>query len=827
MLRVVARHGRHEDGLVHQLVVIIAVSVLSGILIAGLALPYVALVNKGADTGAAAVRHIPLRLHFGALNEKTVVLDSKGNRLASFYDENRKYVSLSKIAMNMQHAIIAIEDSRFYDHGAIDLQGTLRAFIVNQANAGVVQGGSSITQQLVKLTRLENATNAKQTAAAQDETVARKFEELRYAVWVERHLTKKQILEHYLNAAYYGDGAYGIEAAAHHYFSVSAARLSLPQSAMLAGLVRNPSGYNPTIDRHAAHNRRNTVIGRMLELHVINTREANAARRSPLGLHMSYVANGCVNTSAPWFCDYLLNYLLQDRDLGRTAEERRHMIYAGGLTIKSTIDLRFQRAADDSVTSKVYPKDRAIGGLAMVEPGTGYVRALSQSRPMGNNKKRGQTFLNYVVPDRYGDSRGFQPGSTFKAFVLAQAIKDHIPLNTTINAPPSITVNLGDYQICGGQNYPSTATHTFTNSTESGNMTLYTGTQLSVNTFYVQLEKLTGLCGPWHLAKQMGVELTNPNGANGTMVPSFTLGVADVSPLEMAEAYATFPARGMHCDSTPILEIRDRNGDVLPTSGTRCQRILKPAYADAINDILRGVQEGNGFGASAGLALGQPSAGKTGTSQDGHSVWFIGYTPTLTTAAMLAGANSQGSPIGLDYQTIGGINIGFVHGSSTAGPIWYGAMSKLTKWLPDKDFVVPDPTIVKGQTVPIPSYYGYNPDTAAQALSKLGFKPQIASSVYSSAPYGTVAYTSPSGEGVSGAPVSIYISSGPPPVVKPPPSSPPGGGNPGGGGPGGGGPTGGGPGGGGPTSTPPVGGGPAPGGGTPSGGGTSPGTAGP
>jgi membrane peptidoglycan carboxypeptidase len=781
MLRL-ARPARREGGVVHQIAVIAGVSALSGVLIAGLALPWLALAKQGAEQSADAVKNFPLKLTFKALNERTKVLDSRGHRIATFYDENRKYVPLDKISVDMQHAIVAIEDSRFYEHGAIDIKGTIRAMIVNSTNSGVVQGGSSITQQLVKLTRIENAATAAAKKAASADTFARKFQELRYAVWVEDHLTKDQILEHYLNIAYFGDGAYGIEAAAHHYFSTTASQLDLGQSALLAGIVKNPSGYNPTMFPGAARNRRDTVIDRMLETHVITTAQARDAKKPPITgkdgiLKLQDLPNGCVNSDAPWFCDYLLSYLKADPDLGKTEDDRVHEIYGGGLTIKTTLDMRDQHAADRSVEAHVYPNDHAIGGLAFVEPGTGYVRALAQSKPMGSNKKKGETYLNYVVPEKYGDSRGFQPGSTFKVFVLAAALKDQVPLNTVINSPRTMHIPENSYKTCGGQYYPSSQFWDVSSSTSVGPMDLYSGTRLSVNTFYAQLEQITGLCKPWKLAKRMGIDLENPGKFR---VPSFTLGVTDVSPLEMAEAYATFAARGMHCDSTPVLEIRDRTGQVLPTTPTKCNRVLKKAQADAINDVLRGVIENGGFASEQYLGSTHQAAGKTGTVQDVKAVWFIGYTPNLAAAAMIAGANKVGHPVTLNGQYVHGAYISGACGSCTAAPMWGDAMRDIINWLPSASFHAPNPQVVQGQSVDIPSVYGYTAADASRILSDLGFNVLIAdTTVPSSAPYGTVAYSSPSGQGVSGQVIYLYLSNG---QALPPPTPPGGGGNGGGGG---------------------------------------------
>ncbi len=763
MLRL-TRSARDEGGWARQLLMFAVVSVVSGVLLAGMAVPWVGLLSKGAENSAEAVQQFPLALKFKPLSERTRVLASDGTPLAVFYDENRLYVPLDKIDPKMQQAIIAIEDDRFYEHGALDVQGTLRALFVNQASSGVVQGGSSITQQLVKLTLLENARSAAARAQATERSYARKLEELRYAVWVEDHLTKDQILEHYLNAAYFGDGAYGVQAAAHHYFSTDAADLTLRQAALLAGVVKNPTSYDPTNYEESARARRNVVLERMHELHLVGKKDARQAEKKPLGLDVTSKSNGCVDSVAPFFCDYLQQYLLASPSMGSTIEERRRRIYGGGLTITSTLDLRFQKAADDSVQQHVYATDRAIGGLAMVEPGTGYVRALSQSRPMGRSKKKGQTFLNYVVPDRYGDSAGFQPGSTFKAFILTQAIKDGIPLRTKINSPPELTVQQKDFTVCGGKHYPIDAPYKVSNSTSSGIMDLYTGTQQSVNTFYIQLEQLTGLCGPWRLAIKMGVDLEHP-GTN--MVPALTFGFVDVSPLEMAEAYATFPARGIHCDSSPVLEVHDRNGATIPTPKPHCNRIMKPGEADGVNDILAGVQQPGGFGYEVGISLNQPSAAKTGTVAPAKSVWFIGYTPTLTAAAMIAGAKYNGKPRNLENQIIGGVNVGEVHGSSTAGPMWFDAMKIIQQWLPNKHFVAPEPSIVEGLTVPIPSLSGESPATAAQELTLLGFKPRFASSINSNAPYGTVASTLPEFAAARGETVFIYTSNGVPPTTAP------------------------------------------------------------
>ena len=769
--------------------VMVAVSAVMGVLAAGLAIPFAGVAGLGARSAAEQMDNLPADLTAEPLAERTRLLARDGSVLATFYDENRVNVPLEDVADIMKKAIIAIEDYRYYDHGALDLKGTLRAFITNQTSNGVVQGGSSITQQMVKLTLVNQADTAEEMAAATADTYERKLNELRYAIAFEEKYSKDWILERYLNIAYFGDGAYGIEAAARHYFSKPASRLKLREAALLAGLVKNPTGYDPTNDADEARERRDLVLARMAELNVISDSEKTAATRKRLGLALTPARNGCVSSIAPFFCDYVREWLLTDPDLGRTVEAREERLTTGGLTIKTTIDPRFQRAADASVRDHVYPTDQAIGGLAMVQPGTGEVRALSQSRPMGKNKRQGQTFLNYVVPPEYGDANGFQAGSTFKAFVLAAAIRQGISLSTQISSPQSVSLPVSQFRRCDGP-IRSSDVWSPQNSTGAGTFDLYSGTQQSVNTFFAQLEMRTGLCAPVRLARNMGVTVPEEQ-----VYPPFTLGVSNTNPLTMAEAYATFAARGLHCDARPVTEIRDGDGEVLKTYDKSCQQVLPNDVADAVNDILRGVQEPGGFGHSAGLALGQPSAGKTGTINDNMAVWFIGYTPNLATASMIAGANRVGEWVTLNGQTVGGTYISEAFGSTNAGPMWGDAMHVIEKWLPNRNFTRPDPRTIEGQLVTIPSVYGYSPEDAARVLRRAGLNPVIGPMTDSANAYGTVAFLDP-GSGTeigSGSTVTIYISDGTPyvppepepapaPEPKPEPKPSPGDGGGGGGG---------------------------------------------
>lgn len=756
--------------------IMVAVAAVMGVLTAGLVIPLAGLASVGAQSVAEGLDALATDLEPGDLPQRTQILDSQGTVIATLYDENRVTVSLDKIAKPMRQAILSIEDDRFYKHGAIDVKGTMRALVTNQTNGGMVQGGSSITQQLVKLTLQNQAResgDAEALKAASEDTYGRKLRELGYAIALEKKHSKDWILERYLNTAFFGAGAHGIQAAARRYFSKNASALNFREAATLAGLVKSPNAYNPIDNPDRAKTRRNVVLDRMASLNVITSAQSTKLKARPLGLKVTRTANGCTESRAPFFCDYVLNYLEADTSLGKTVEDRVRLLRTGGLTINTTVDLQMQDSADAAVRANVFPTDQAIGGLAMVQPGTGEVRALAQSRPMGDDVKAGQTYLNYVVNQKYGDSAGFSGGSTFKAFTLAAAISQGISLTTTIDAPKTLTINMNKFKNCNDESF--VGTWTLRNSTTSGQKNLYTGTRESVNTFYAKLLAMTGVCEPFKLAKSMGVNLDNPHGdARGLgaeLIPSFTLGSPDTSPLEMAEAYATFAARGKHCDSRPVNLITDSQGKAVKKYKPKCSQVMGSAVADAVNDVLAGVQSPGGFGAR--FALGGDSAAKTGTAQNTQSVWYVGYTPQLATASMIAGANSQGQPISLVGQTIGGLyrSSAAASGSGFAGPMWYAAMSPIGSRITQDSFVAPSGSSIQGVLAEVPTTTGMTKEEAIATLEDAGFQVQESGRYNSSVERGLIAGSRPGGGATlsSGDTVQIYTSTGyvPPPKSKP------------------------------------------------------------
>jgi membrane peptidoglycan carboxypeptidase len=744
---------------------LLAVSVVSGILMAGMLLPFVGGLGLAARTASNDFT-VPAILKRPPLPQVSKVVTANGKPLATFYDQDRTNVPLSSIPLIMQQALIDTEDVRFYEHQGLDLKGTLRALFHNGSSGGVSQGGSTLTQQYVKNVLLENAHTKQQRAAAIADTLARKINEARYAINLEHTLTKQQILNDYFNIAYFGDGAYGIGAAAKHYFNEPVTKLTLVQSALLAGLVQSPEAYNPRYYPTLARERRDTVLGQMLKYGSIDQTQYDAAIAKPIQLNLHSQGNDCVASHYAYFCDYVKHVFETTPGLSLS------MLRRGGLTVTTTLSPKVQRAAIRGVHSYVHAHEpsKAASAEAVVQPGTGEVKAIAVSTKYGNNPKKGENSIDYAVDTKYGGSRfGFQAGSTFKLFVLAAALKEGIPLSTRIQAPASMTVT--GYTNCAGDNVGSFPVHNAGDS-EAGNFNLETGTWFSVNTFYAQLEQRTGLCEPVKLAEAMGMQPAQ--GGKIHQYPSFVLGSADgFTPLDLAGAYATMAAHGKYCKPIVITKITDRQGTSYPVPKPHCTQVVPETLANTVTSILTGVLTKPLATGTADALYGRPAAAKTGTVDNYEGSWFAGYTPQLA-AAVWAGIPAKPHE-SLGYKVIGGRSYGAVFGATLAGKIWQSTMNAALLGAPVEQFTGPSTYYTLGTNKTVPSVVGQSPANAEAALRQLGFSPQIEpGSVASSEPAGTVARTDPSSgaSASTGAVVRIFISNGHPAPVAPP-STPP------------------------------------------------------
>jgi membrane peptidoglycan carboxypeptidase len=767
-----------DSGFITRLVLFLVVSVLSGVLVAGLVLPVLGSAGLVARKSADGFEDLPAELEIPPLPERSRILASDGSLIANFYYENRISVPLSHVSPLMRQAVVAIEDSRFYKHGGIDLRGTVRAFVNNQAGDDV-QGGSTLTQQYVKQVLLERAQNIQdpkkrlaEQKAATEQSYSRKLRELRYAVALEEKYSKEQILERYLNIAYFGSGAYGVEAASRHYFSKSASELTLPQASLLAGIVQQPSAFDPLKHPDAALTRRNIVLARMAEVGLPRPPDVAAATATKLGIDLpKNIGNGCNDSRIPFFCDFVLKTILNDKTFGATREDRTRLLLRGGLTITTTVDRKVQAAAQKAVMNYVHPRDKVASAVVTVQPGTGDIKAMAVSRGYGDGK--GEIKFNPATDRAYGGSNGFQAGSTFKVFVAAAALEKGYPFNYPIRSP--YRKEIGPVQTCAGLDYaqwdPANES-----SSENGTYTLQTGIADSVNTYFAQLEEKIGVCRPAQIARLLGVKTADNKAL--AQIKSFTLGTNLVSPLSMAEAYATFAARGEHCNAVAISGIVDSAGKNLPVPSANCEQAIEEKVADGMNQLLQGVMQ---FGTGARVALGRPSAGKTGTTDSRYNVWFIGYTPELATAVWAGNPSPPSGGYPLVNRLIGGRYYGNVCGGCLPGPIWRQTMTDALDGTPASTFATAPSDVVNGAPKPVPSVTGMAVKNAKATLRAAGFAPIVAKNrvFVDNAPIGTVAYTSPGpgGSAYQGQTVTVYVSAGP--RSQPNPTDQPGGpGNP-------------------------------------------------
>jgi membrane peptidoglycan carboxypeptidase len=774
----------------------LVVSVVAGALVAGLLVPAVAAAGGATRGSVDWFNSITTNLPDTRLQQTSQLLAADGSVIARFSDENRTEAPLGKISKNMQNAIIAIEDARFRDHGGVDPVGLLRAFASNEFGNGTeVQGASTLTQQYIKNLFLEQAV-AKGDKQAQAQAVARdpkrKLLEIRAAIDLEKVLTKDQILERYLNIAYFGNGAYGIQAAAERYFSVSAAKLTIPQAALLAGMVQSPTLYNPLssnrVRKKAALERRNTVLDRMHELGLMSARRWLAFRAGKIALKPRAQQTGCIvaTHSLAYFCEYVRTMIAngseQFKVLGATQKDRMNALNRGGLKIYTTIDLKVQDAAVAALTKRVPigDKSKAASAAVTIEPGTGRVLAMTQNKKYGTKANDpSSTTINYSVDTKYNGSSGMQTGSTFKPFTLAAYLKDGNGLRDTVDASVE-TRPFSDFRSCGTQRAKG-GTYSFKNSESNikSRISVLDATAESVNTAFVAIETKVPLCDITKTAESIGVHLAapakdcteQPTTQLPTCVPSLTLGPLSISPLTMAAAYAAFAANGTYCPGWPLAKILGPDGKQIQVNKPDCNENALPA--DVAHGVTYALKQVLTRGTARGVWSGTGNiAGKTGTTDASRDTWFVGYTKQRATAVWVGDSvevfqhkRKNGRTTlrqSLNGRVIGGHHYGHVFGATIAAPIWADIMRTAIRGTDTGDWDNPPSSMLAGQGVPVPDVRGRSIGEATGILSGAGFDVRIGRPVDSPYPLGSVGSTSPSG-GDSASPgetVIVYPSTG-------------------------------------------------------------------
>jgi membrane peptidoglycan carboxypeptidase len=641
-------------------------ALLAGVVVAVAALPATLLGGLAAKSASDGFQSLPADLQTPVPAQTTYVYASDGTSLiTAFYEENRRDVTLDQISKVMQQAMVAAEDTRFYQHGGVDLKAVLRAFVSN-SSGGSQQGASTLTMQYARnVLKSDPNLTAQQRADATVDTPGRKVQEMRYAVALEQKLSKDEILNRYLNIAYFGDGAYGIEAAAQTYFGVPAGQLTLPQAALIAGLVQSPDAYNPVSgDKKAAMNRRTYVLGAMVKMGVITQQAADAADKTPIGLNPRQQPNDCAAVSDAhndwgFFCDYFRQWWDAQPQFGATVADREQNLKDGGYTIVTSIDPKIQASAlANSLSVYGYNNARSLP-LAVVQPGTGKVLALAVNRHYSlaanpGGKKYPNT-VNQLIAGG-GSVQGYQAGSTFKMFTMLAALQSGMTLDTLFDAPAKFETKYPDRAAgnCNGHWCPGNDNPSWMD----GPKTMWNGFGRSVNTYFVWLEQQIGPDKAVAMAQKLGItfraKVDQNQAAKASSWGSFTLGVADTTPLDLANAYATVAAGGVYCSPLPVNSISDSGGRAVKVA-PNCKQVLDPDIAAAATDAARcppGDQSAygkcdGGTATMVGSMMGnRPVAGKTGSSESNSTETFVGFTPQIAAAGTAVDADDPNDHVG-------------------------------------------------------------------------------------------------------------------------------------------------------------------------------------
>ena len=705
-----------------RVALLIRAGLIAGLVIAGLSYPFTALAGRGVKAGAEALEGMPEQLTETPPAQTTHVYAADGKTLLTlFYEEHRKHVSLADMSPHVIKAIVASEDARFYEHNGVDAKGVARAFVANQKAGGVSQGASTLTMQYVRMALRDSARTPREALEATEQTATRKLREMRLAIEVEHRLSKDEILERYLNAAYYGHRAYGIYAASQVFFSKSPRDLTLTEAALLAGLVKAPSAYDPaTKDQKAALDRRNYVIDQMREMKAITADQAATARRTKIKLKLYAPPNDCVSIAArhnDWgfFCDYFKSWWREQPAFGRNPREREENLRRGGYRVVTSIDPEIQRYAMKHILDKEGRGSSIAHGQVVVQPGSGRLLSMAVNRRYsldqeqnGDHSDRSLDDVKGNYPNTVnpllggGDMAGYQAGSTFKIFTMLAALEAGMPLSTSFYSPQryvSRYITAPGPATCGVNWCPKNSSPSMT-----GRQNMWSGFGKSVNTYFVQLEERVGAEKAVQMAERLGLRwrtavdkrLARKDNASGW--GAFTLGVSDATPVEMANVFATLAAEGRHCQPLPVISIRNPDGTHALHQGRlvaapRCDQALKVNVARAATDAARCV---TGYGAARGgcggsgtsamvyATLGRPVAGKSGTTDGNKTAWFSGYTPQLAAAAFVADPDNPEHLVGTGRSTMSKYTVAQTLRDALQG-------------LPEKDFEPPSDKFVWGE----------------------------------------------------------------------------------------------------------------------------------
>lgn len=660
------------------------------------------------NTWAAIPSDVPSDL---PLSQHSVMVDVNGKPFAQFFSENRVPVTAAQIPDSVRDALIATEDSRFYQHHGVDVQGTVRA-LLSTVRGGGTQGGSGITQQYVKNLLIANATTDEQVAAATEQTIGRKITEAKAAIELEKRMPKDQILTGYLNTVYFGDGAYGIGAAARHYFNKTPDQLTVPEAATLIGIINSPTAYNPVDHPEASRERRNHVLARMESEGYVSAADAAKWEKQRIKLRVTETANGCSKSKYPFYCAWVRQTLAENPAFGKTAAERQLRLYRGGMTIRTALNPKVQNVANKVAREALDPRGGPATAIAVVQPGTGRVAAIATNKAYGTKSKGKTEILLPVVP-------AFQQGSTFKPYTAVTALE--------AGYNPTFSLYAQDSFSPVGRNSPDGG---FRNAGDGpgGEFDMAGALRRSVNTWFVQMEDKVGVREVARTASKMGLTSLPLTGDRAITEKdaSLTLGSYEVSVVQVANTYATIAAHGVACTPTNIVSITDARGTKVAVPEPNCRQVIRRSTADTVASMLGGVIDGKDPGRTGkNASLGRPAGGKTGTTNNAAAVWFAGFTPQWATAVWI-GDPRGGFKYPLNDVTVFGEYYSPVYGGGAPAEIWRRVMLGANAGLPKVPLPRAGGDTSVGVPVVVPDVRGLTPEKAAAILAEAGFTATIA-----------------------------------------------------------------------------------------------------
>ena len=739
-------------------------SAIAGLLTFALLAPIAAVASYATTTGFTAFNSLAEYIKpVNAAQASTIYGNLNGEpvALATFYHENRVSVDYDQMSKNMINAVIATEDPRFFKHVGVDILSLIRATLGVASSGLSGPGGSTITMQYVKNSLIEAANIAGDEEALEAATVTtidRKVREIRFAMALETVTSKEDILAGYLNLSFFGNQLNGIESASNYYFGVKAKDLTVPQAALLTAMLRAPNAYKPDEEENLpdAKIRRDYVINNMRDEGYITAAEAEAYKKEPIVANITPTATGCeANQPTAYFCDYIVWTVRNSPEFGETREDREMLLRRGGLEIYSSMDVALQNTTDSVVKTEMPIDNRwALGAASIsVEVGTGRVLAMSQNRIFNqtNDEDPLTTSVNYSTDKDYGGSSGFQTGSTYKIFVLAEWLSKGFLLGDRVDARKRVWEASEFRSRCGGLS--GTWDPRNSNSASFTNETVLRSTSLSINTAYVNMAALLDLCDIRDMAVKLGVK--RADGDELSFVQSSVLGVNELSPLSLAGAMAGFANDGVYCTPIAIDRVVVRTtGEEMVVPATQCSRAMSSEVAAAATYAFQQVIS-SGTGTRSRTGDGVPIAGKTGTSDATVQTWMTGYSSRVATAVWV------GNVVG--KQAVDNTSVNGLFGGAVRHEIWRSVMQQANATYGGSAFPAASPVYLGATTITMPEINALLPEVAETVIKNAGLTVDISDSpVASPNPVGSVAYANydAGASVVRGSLVTLYISKG-------------------------------------------------------------------